>query len=89
MTLMSAHAAALAALVLLAGCTSPAQPPAPGTVVAHDCSGVEPPIGSHIKRRGQCLPLTDEERDAQRRQAAEMREGQRRLELPRPTGGQN
>lgn len=74
-------------LALLAGCAT--EPAAPRTVVAHDCSGVEAPTGSNIVRRDRCFPITEEERDAQRRQAEEMREGQRRLEMPRPSGGQN
>ena len=74
-------------LALLAGCA--AEPTPPSTVVAHDCSGADAPTGSNIVRRDRCMPITEEEREAQRRQAETMREGQRRLELPRPTGGRN
>lgn len=72
--------AVTAAVALLAGCAAaPADPAAERTVAA--CGTGSTPIGSHIRKHDpkDCLPPTDEERQAAREALDRMRTDQDRM----------
>jgi hypothetical protein len=66
----------LAALACLAICACASGPDQPREQVASTCKTNDPPTGTSIVKRGQCIETTQEQRDQQRRQLEDMQRDQ-------------